>query len=157
MARVQADRKILPHVPAGYRNNPWPPATDAAPQIHIRSCDPHQIRVDIDGIQRTFDISDGDHHWWIGSYIFPKVSRYPSSQSAGAHESASSPMPGKVLRILVTAGMEVQAGQPLVVLEAMKMEQIVKAHAAGKVAAILIKVGDVVAPGQTLIQMGEEI
>jgi acetyl/propionyl-CoA carboxylase alpha subunit len=156
MARIQADRKILPHVPAGYRNNPWPPQA-TTPKTQILSCDSQQLRADIDGIQRTFDISEDDHHWWIGNYIFPKVSRYPSSQSAGAHESASSPMPGKVLRILVTAGADVQAGQPLVVLEAMKMEQIVKAHAAGKVAAILVKVGDVVAPGQTLIQMGEEI
>jgi len=156
MARIQADRKILPHIPAGYRNNPWPPRA-ASPQIQILSFDRNQLRAEIDGVQRHFNISEDDLNWEIGNYYVEKISRYPSSQSAGAHESASSPMPGKVLRILVAAGAEVQAGQPLVVLEAMKMEQIVKAHAAGKVAAILVKVGDVVAPGQTLIQMGEEI
>ena len=156
MARIQTDRKILPHVPSGYRNNPWPDA-GASPQVRVLSCRAGELRAEIDGVQRLFYISEDDLNWEIGNYFFEKLSRYPASESTGAHESASSPMPGKVLRILVAAGADVQAGQPLVVLEAMKMEQIVKAHAAGKVAAILVKVGDVVAPGQTLIQMGEEI
>jgi 3-methylcrotonyl-CoA carboxylase alpha subunit len=64
-------------------------------------------------------------------------------------------MPGKVLRVLVEAGATVQAGDALVILEAMKMEQTVRAHASGRVAAVLVKPGDIVAPGQTLIQMGE--
>ncbi len=155
MARIQAGRKTLPNVPAAYRNNPWPPV-ETQPEVRMLSALPDQLRADIDGIQHTFDISEDDHHWWIGNYIFPKVSRYPSPESTDAREAASSPMPGKVLRILVEQGADVQAGQALVVLEAMKMEQTVRAHSAGKIAAILVKVGDVVAPGQSLIQMGEE-
>jgi acetyl/propionyl-CoA carboxylase alpha subunit len=154
MTRIQAERKTLPHIPAGYRNNPWPQLDDGL-RVRVLSCLPGELRAEIDGVQRHFDISEDDRNWWIGNYIFPKVSRYPSSESAGAHETASSPMPGKVLRILVQPGAMVQAGQALVVLEAMKMEQTVKAHTPGKIAAILVKVGDVVAPGQSLIEMGE--
>jgi biotin carboxyl carrier protein len=62
-------------------------------------------------------------------------------------------MPGKVLRILATEGAEVQAGDPLVVLEAMKMEQTIRAHAAGVVEAVLVTPGQVVAPGETLIRI----
>jgi biotin carboxyl carrier protein len=51
-------------------------------------------------------------------------------------------MPGKVVRVLVTAGQEVAAGAPLVVLEAMKMEHTVRAATAGTVRAIHVAVGD---------------
>jgi biotin carboxyl carrier protein len=52
------------------------------------------------------------------------------------------PMPGKVVRVLVTLGQEVAAGAPLVVLEAMKMEHTVRASAAGVVRAIHVAAGD---------------
>jgi len=52
------------------------------------------------------------------------------------------PMPGKVVKVLVTAGDEVTAGTALVVLEAMKMEHTVRASAAGTVTAIHVAVGD---------------
>ena len=62
-------------------------------------------------------------------------------------------MPGQVLRILVTQGSEVRIGDPLVVLEAMKMEQTIYAHADGIVEQILVTTGQVVAPGQTLVRI----
>ena len=62
-------------------------------------------------------------------------------------------MPGQVLRILVEQGCEVHPGQPLVILEAMKMEQTVRAHAEGIVDAVLVKPGQVVAPGETLVHV----
>jgi biotin carboxyl carrier protein len=52
------------------------------------------------------------------------------------------PMPGKVVKVLVTAGQEVAAGAALVVLEAMKMEHTVRAHDPGVVRAIHVAVGD---------------
>jgi biotin carboxyl carrier protein len=54
----------------------------------------------------------------------------------------TAPMPGKVVRVLVTAGQEVAAHAPLVVLEAMKMEHTVRAAAAGVVRAVHVAVGD---------------
>ena len=63
-------------------------------------------------------------------------------------------MPGKVLRILVADGGEViHAGQSLVVLEAMKMEQTIRAQTDGVVEAILVTAGQVVAPGETLVRI----
>jgi len=52
------------------------------------------------------------------------------------------PMPGKVVKVLVTEGQEVAAGAALVVLEAMKMEHTVRAAEAGTVQALHVAVGD---------------
>jgi acetyl/propionyl-CoA carboxylase alpha subunit len=149
-ARTVARRKILPTIPPGYRNNPFlaPPAGAT-----ILSCDGAHVRVEIDGAQHAFDISEDAGGYWIGNYVFPRVSRYPQSESAGAGESASSPMPGQVLRILVEPGEKVRAGDPLVILEAMKMEQTVSAHADGIVDQILVTPRQVVAPGETLVHI----
>jgi biotin carboxyl carrier protein len=54
----------------------------------------------------------------------------------------TAPMPGKVVKVLVTEGQEVAAHAALVVLEAMKMEHTVRASAAGTVRAIHVAVGD---------------
>jgi biotin carboxyl carrier protein len=59
-------------------------------------------------------------------------------------------MPGLVRRVLVEVGAVVTAGQPLLVLEAMKMEQTVAAPAAGVVAELRAKAGEQVAAGQVL-------
>jgi biotin carboxyl carrier protein len=59
-------------------------------------------------------------------------------------------MPGSVLAVHVTAGQAVASGDPVVTLEAMKMEHVVAAPAAGRVARIAIAVGDQVVRGQSL-------
>jgi biotin carboxyl carrier protein len=59
-------------------------------------------------------------------------------------------MPGLVLRVLADVGATVAAGQPLVVLEAMKMEQTVTAPAGGVLAELRAKAGEQVAAGQIL-------
>jgi pyruvate carboxylase subunit B len=64
--------------------------------------------------------------------------------------SVQSPMPGKVVKVLVAVGDEVKAGQGVVVVEAMKMENELKAPKDGKVKAISVKEGQPVEAGQTL-------
>jgi biotin carboxyl carrier protein len=65
-------------------------------------------------------------------------------------------MPGQVLRILVTEGQAVKTGDSLVVLEAMKMEQTIRTTIDGVVRSILVDIGQVVAPGQMLVEIGAE-
>ncbi len=62
-------------------------------------------------------------------------------------------MPGQVLRILVAEGQAVKPGDALIVLEAMKMEQTIKATIQGVVRAVLVKPAEVVAPGQMLVEI----
>jgi acetyl-CoA/propionyl-CoA carboxylase biotin carboxyl carrier protein len=71
----------------------------------------------------------------------------------GATDVVKSPMQGTVLRVGVAPGDEVSAGQVLVVIEAMKMENEVVAHHAGQVEAVDIAEGDSVASGQALVRL----
>lgn len=63
------------------------------------------------------------------------------------------PMPGLVLKTEVSVGQEVAAGDLLIVLEAMKMENVIKANAAGRVKTLHMQAGDAVDKGQLLIEM----
>jgi biotin carboxyl carrier protein len=60
------------------------------------------------------------------------------------------PMPGKVVRVLVEVNQEVEAGQGIAVVEAMKMQNEMKAPRAGRVASISVKPGDSVNAGAVL-------
>ena len=63
------------------------------------------------------------------------------------------PMPGLVLDILVEAGQEVAAGTPLIILEAMKMENVLKAEGDGTIGDISVKKGQAVEKRQLLISI----
>jgi biotin carboxyl carrier protein len=75
-----------------------------------------------------------------------------SSGAAGVHGRAAilAPMPGKIVRILVEVGAEVSAGDGIVVIEAMKMQNEMKAPRAGRVAEIHGKENDSVVAGAIL-------
>ena len=75
-----------------------------------------------------------------------------SSKPAGpAHLAA--PMPGLIVRVNVAAGDRVRAGQGLVVMEAMKMENELRSLSAGVVRAVLVTPGSVVEKGALLLEM----
>ena len=63
----------------------------------------------------------------------------------------TSPMPGKVVKLLVNEGQEVEAGQGVIVVEAMKMENELKSAVAGKVKEIFVEEGQVVESGAKLL------
>jgi len=77
-----------------------------------------------------------------------------STKRAGAHgherEEIIAPMPGKIVRLLVEPGQAIEAGQGIVVMEAMKMQNELKAHRTGRVAAIPVHAGDTVSAGAIL-------
>ena len=73
-----------------------------------------------------------------------------ASTPAGA-DAMPSPMPGNILRVLVNVGDTVTENQPLMILEAMKMENEIVAAKAGVVSGIHVKEGQVVNPGDALI------
>ncbi|MEK7403079.1 MAG: biotin/lipoyl-containing protein [Gemmatimonadota bacterium] len=78
-----------------------------------------------------------------------------SAKAAGpAHLHA--PMPGLIVRINVAAGDTVHAGQGLVVMEAMKMENELRASAAGKVKRVAVNAGSAVEKGALLLEMEAE-
>ena len=74
---------------------------------------------------------------------------------AGAAGRLTAPMPGKVIAFMAKAGDTVKAGQPLAVMEAMKMEHTLSAPRDGVVAELLFAVGDQVAEGSELLKLAE--
>jgi 3-methylcrotonyl-CoA carboxylase alpha subunit len=71
--------------------------------------------------------------------------------SGGFTPEVTSPMPGKVLDILVAVDQTVDADEPLLLLEAMKMEQTVRAAAAARIVEVRVEVGAMVGPGEVLL------
>ena len=75
-----------------------------------------------------------------------------SGKSLGSEDSLTSGMPGKIVKILVEEGQEVEEGTPLLIMEAMKMENEMKSSQATKIKKILVNPGDNVESGASLIQ-----
>jgi 3-methylcrotonyl-CoA carboxylase alpha subunit len=86
-------------------------------------------------------------HWQLG-WAPPLAHAGDDADEVG---SLTAPMPGKVISLLVDAGATVKRGQPLLVMEAMKMEHTIAAPADGVVERLLYRVGDQVAEGAPLV------
>ena len=65
----------------------------------------------------------------------------------------TAPLPGRIIEIKVKVGDEVKAGQEVVVLEAMKMENAVSTDYSGKVKQVLVQAGDTVATDAVLLEI----
>lgn len=75
----------------------------------------------------------------------------PAAPQNAAGDTLPAPMPGSILKLLVKVGDEVKENQPLIILEAMKMENEVVSNHAGKVTGINVTVGENVNAGDALI------
>ena len=93
--------------------------------------------------------------WWVHlngrTYKWERIE--PGSSDTEDEGGLVAPMPGKVLEVLVSQGDVVEAGTPLMVLEAMKMEHRIVAAADGTVVAVHYEAGDQVAQGAVLLDL----
>ena len=78
--------------------------------------------------------------------------KLPPKVAASTARLIASPMPGLVVSIDVEAGQEVKAGQPVAVIEAMKMQNLIRAERDGVVKAVGVKAGDSVAADEVLVE-----
>jgi biotin carboxyl carrier protein len=84
----------------------------------------------------------------------------PSAASAGGHHGAAhggqvtAPMPGKIVKVAVREGDEVEEHALLVVLEAMKMEHRIEATVGATVKSVLVNEGQIVTSGTPLVELG---
>jgi propionyl-CoA carboxylase alpha chain len=76
----------------------------------------------------------------------------PAKAAQGGGSSLLSPMPGRVVSIAAEAGQDVRAGEPLAVVEAMKMENVLRAERDGRVARILAAAGESVGADQVILE-----
>ena len=129
-------------------------AEGLAAEVHLVSAAPSRVRLELAGVCQAFQVArypglvcvDSP----LGSVELAPVERLPEPFALAAAGSLLAPMPGTVLRIGPVVGERVSAGQPVLWLEAMKMEHEVVAPVAGVVTALPVPVGAQVEPGTVL-------
>lgn len=83
----------------------------------------------------------------------PAPKAAPAAAAAGDN-TVTAPMPGKIVKLVASVGQAVNAGDVLLILEAMKMQNEITAPAAGTVKSFTVNAGDSVKPGQTMVVIG---
>ena len=76
------------------------------------------------------------------------------SASVSADEALNAPLAGNIFKVLVGEGQHVEAGDVVIIMEAMKMETEIRAVSSGTISALHVKEGDSVSVGQALLNLG---
>ncbi|HWO00266.1 MAG TPA: acetyl-CoA carboxylase biotin carboxyl carrier protein subunit [Blastocatellia bacterium] len=110
---------------------------DEVHEAHVWSADANSLRVTLRG--RLFTAS-----------IIDRKQRRTSEHRPEGQQQLTAPMPGKVVRILLKPGDEVAAGQGIIVVEAMKMQNEIKSPKAGRILEVRVAEGETVNNNQVL-------
>ena len=123
---------------------------------HTFEIDARPNRLWVDGqLAHVVKVQDD---WWIhidGRIHVLSIDEQGLSGS-GDESGMSAPMPGKILELLCNIGDQVESGQTLIVMEAMKMEHRIAANVSGTIAAIHHAAGEQVDAGATLIDIDSD-
>ena len=131
-------------LPKGAATPPNPPPAFATHQA------PHQrmATIEVEGKRVSIALTEKAEAARRTKPKPPDLSK--SARTGGAGETLTAPMQGTIIKTLVEAGEQVKAGQAIIVLEAMKMENMVLCHSDGLVKELKVKSGDTVSAGATL-------
>jgi len=138
----------------GYRIDRGGLVVEGRDDVRLVSLRPDRVELEVAGIRRAFEVADYGGLVCVDSALGP-VTLIPQPWFADpaarvAAGSVLAPMPGTVVRLAAAVGDQVTAGQPLLWLEAMKMEHLIAASAAGIVAELPVAVGQQVEVGSVL-------
>jgi propionyl-CoA carboxylase alpha chain len=178
------DARVLGELPSGWRNVPSQPqraafevagetvevgyrhtrdglVVDGRDDVALVSAAPKEVVLTVADVERRLRVDagadgaidvDGDG-WAVALRALP---RFPDAVAAVAAGSLVAPMPGSVVAVQVAAGELVEAGRPLMVLEAMKRQHPVVAPASGVVRSVGVAVGSQVDAGAVLAVIDQE-
>jgi len=129
----------------------------ALPGVRVWAAAADRVDLEVDGVRRRYDVHLSGPTAYVdsalGASVLVEAARYPLPGSGLAEGALVAPMPGTVVRVDVEVGADVEQGQVLVVLEAMKMEHPVRAGVTGTVIEVLVKAGDQVEDGAVLASL----
>ncbi|HKC29589.1 MAG TPA: biotin/lipoyl-containing protein, partial [Jatrophihabitans sp.] len=166
-------RAVLRGVPSGWRNVPSQPqrisfegldvayrltrdglVADGFNDVTLVDAAPDAVVLDVNGVRRTFDVATYGDDVYVDSSLGPvHLRRTPRFADPAEHVAAGSllaPMPGSVVRIAVSIGDHVKAGDPILWLEAMKMQHRINAPASGVVTELPVAEGQQIDVGAVL-------
>ncbi|TPW91864.1 biotin carboxylase N-terminal domain-containing protein [Mycolicibacterium fortuitum] len=147
-------------VPVRYRFTRTGVELPEADGVSLVSATPDRVVLSIGGVERTFDVARYGDQVFVDSPLGPvqlaAVPRFPDPADAVAHGSLLAPMPGSVIRVGAAVGDTVTAGQPLIWLEAMKMEHTIAAPEDGVLAELNVAAGQQVEVGAVLARVESE-
>lgn len=173
----RAAAPVVGALPSGWRNLPSQPQIKRYSGIHgdhdvrylltrsglraegfddvsLVSSTPDHVVLDVAGLQRRFDVARYGDTVCVDSPLGPvaltAVPRFVDPSTVVAEGSLLAPMPGAVIRLGAAEGDHVEAGQPILWLEAMKMEHTVKAPTSGVLTELPVVVGQQVDVGSVL-------
>ncbi|WP_319430472.1 biotin carboxylase N-terminal domain-containing protein [Mycobacterium sp. RTGN5] len=183
-AHNRAAATVMGEIPSGWRNvvsdNQHKTYLDAAEHEHrvayrftrdglvlpddegvtLVSARPEQVVLAVSGVASAFEVSRYGTEVFVDSPLGPvaltAVARFPEPGSTVEKGSLLAPMPGAVIRLGAALGDTVTFGQPLVWLEAMKMEHTITAPADGVVTQLDVQVGQQVDVGTVLARVENE-
>ena len=125
--------------------------------VRVREAAPGTFALEEGARRETFHcVRDGDevHLFWRG--VAYRLTREREGARAATRPAASgltAPMPGKVIVVRAAAGQAVRKGDELLVIEAMKMENALRAPRDGVVKSVAARAGDMVSPGVVLVEL----
>ncbi|MFI7668446.1 acetyl/propionyl/methylcrotonyl-CoA carboxylase subunit alpha [Nocardia sp. NPDC049526] len=142
----------------GYRFNRTGVAVDGHDGLELVQAESERVVLAVPGerglVRRQFDIARYGELVCVDSPLGPvsvrRLPRFSDPADQVAHGSLLAPMPGSVIRIGAEVGSAVEQGQPILWLEAMKMEHTISAPAAGVLSAVNVTVGQQVDVGAVL-------
>jgi biotin carboxyl carrier protein len=116
-----------------------------------------RMRLTVDGVTTVARVTASGERRFVRlghmDYMLQQVPRGSRRGGAGHGQGLEAPMPGVVTRVMAAAGEAVTKGQPLVALEAMKMEHLIRAPHDGVVKSIPVEAGQMVDGGAALAEM----
>jgi propionyl-CoA carboxylase alpha chain len=177
---ASAQRTVLPKIPSGWRNVVSQPqqvafdgvevgyrltrdglVVDGVTDVALVDADPSRVVLEVAGVRRAFDIEiDGDDVYVdsaLGPVTLRRIPRFLDPAEQVAAGSLLAPMPGSVVRIAVAVGDTVTAGQPILWLEAMKMQHRINAPSDGVVSELPVSEGQQIDVGAVLAVVTDEI
>jgi propionyl-CoA carboxylase alpha chain len=176
-ARNRATARVLGRLPSGWRNIAAAPqvrkfragdteyevryrfgrnglVVEDLPDLRLIDATPAEVVFECGGVARTFQVDNKGADWFVdspsGAVTLAELPRFADPETQVAAGSLLAPMPGTVVRVAVARGDRVAEGQPLLWLEAMKMQHQINAPTDGVVAELGVGPGDQVEVGRVL-------
>ena len=125
--------------------------------VTVVTADPTRVVLSVNGVERSFDVARYGADVFVdspaGAVHLVAQPRFPDPDAAVAQGSLLAPMPGLVVRVGAAIGDSVTAGQPLIWLEAMKMEHTIAAPDSGVLTELNVQPGQQVDVGAVLARV----